>query len=43
MDVTIKPERDHYVVYIDNKFFCTSDTYSEVAKEVRDFLLNRCY
>ena len=24
---------DHYVVYIDNNFFCTSDTYSEAANE----------
>lgn len=25
---------DHYVVYVDGKFFCTADTHEEACKEL---------
>lgn len=32
---------DHYDGYIDGKFFCSGDKYSEVAKEIDDYLSER--
>ena len=34
MIVRIVRDRDHYVVYINGKFYCTADTYREAVQEV---------
>ena len=34
MIVRIVRDRDHYVVYINGKFYCTADTYQEAKKEL---------
>lgn len=34
MEVKIVHEQNHYVAYVDGKFFCTADTYTEAAKEI---------
>lgn len=34
MSVRIVHERNHYVVYVNGKFFCSADTYTEAVKEV---------
>ena len=33
-DVKINQVRGYWEVYIDGKFFCTSDSYSEAVKEI---------
>ena len=33
-DIQIKHEMDHYVVYVNGEFFCTSDTVLEACKEL---------
>jgi hypothetical protein len=32
--VRIVRDRDHYVVYINGKFYCTADTYREAVQEL---------
>lgn len=27
----------HYTVYINNKFYCTSDTWDEAAREINEY------
>ena len=34
MIVRIVRDRDHYVVYINGKFYCTADTNQEAKKEM---------
>ena len=34
-NVEIKRERDHFIVYVNGEFFCTSDTYLEAAQELK--------
>lgn len=34
MEVEIKRQYDHYVVYVNGKFFCTADTYTEAVREI---------
>lgn len=45
MDDTIKykiiRDREHYVVYIDGKFFCTADKIKEAVREVESYLAER--
>lgn len=33
-DLTIKQVRGHWEVYVNNEFFCTSDSYIEAIHEV---------
>ena len=33
-DITIKQVRDHFEVYINGEFFCTTDSYIEAINEV---------
>ena len=33
-DVQIKQVRDHWVVYVNGKFFCTADSYIEAVNEL---------
>ena len=37
MNYKIVPDREHFLVYIDGKFYCSADTESEAEKEVKDF------
>lgn len=34
-DVRIEHEMDHYVVYVDGRFYCTADTYSEALQTLQ--------
>lgn len=34
----INHERDHYEVYIDEKFYCSADTLDEAIKEAEDYI-----
>lgn len=40
-DYDIVKDREHYVVYIEGKFFCTADKLSEAVEEVEDYLAER--
>lgn len=33
-EVRIIQDRGHWVVYVDNKFFCTADSYIEAVNEL---------
>lgn len=41
MSVTIVPKRGHWEVYIDEKFYCSADTFSEAAMEYQDYMKER--
>lgn len=32
--IDIRRDRDHYVVYVNDKFFCSADTYMDAVKEL---------
>ena len=32
----IKRNKEHYVVYIDGKFYCTADNHQEAAKDIEE-------
>lgn len=36
MSVRIVHEYNHYVVYVNEKFFCSADTYTEAVKELEE-------
>lgn len=36
MQTEIKGEHGHYVVYVDGKFYCSADTYSEAESEIKE-------
>lgn len=36
MKTEIKCEYGHYVVYVDGKFYCSADTYSEAEREIEE-------
>lgn len=35
MTYTITPNKGHYEVYIDGKFYCTADSISEAENEIK--------
>lgn len=37
MSVTITPNRGHWEVYIDGKFYCSADSFNEAVKEYHDY------
>lgn len=37
MTYKIKPDRGHFLVYIDGKFYCSADTMSEAINEIRKY------
>jgi hypothetical protein len=41
IDYDIIEDREHYVVYIEGRFFCTSDKISEAAEEIENYLAER--
>jgi hypothetical protein len=41
VDYDIVRDHDHYVVYIDGKFFCTADRVKEAVEEVENYLSER--
>ena len=36
MQTEIKCEHGHYVVYVNGKFYCSADTYSEAKREIEE-------
>lgn len=36
MQTEIKCEHGHYVVYVNGKFYCSADTYSETEREIEE-------
>lgn len=36
MNIDIKRDREHYVVYIDGEFYCTADTFEEAIREIKE-------
>lgn len=38
MDYEIRAVYGHYEIYIDNKFFCSADTYLEAKMEIAEWL-----
>lgn len=34
MTIRIEQERGHYVVYVEDKFFCSADTFHEAIMEL---------
>jgi len=37
MSVKIAPNRGHWEVYIDGKFYCSADTFNEAVKEYQEY------
>lgn len=37
MTFKIKRDREHFEVYIDNKFYCTADNEKEAAEEIEKY------
>ena len=37
MSVTITPNRGHWEVYINGKFYCSADSFSEAVKEYQEY------
>ena len=33
----IKPNKEHFVVYIDGKFYCTADNHLEAVKDIEEY------
>ena len=40
MNFDIKRQKEHFIVYINGKFFCTADNEREAAKEIREYVKN---
>lgn len=38
MTYKIKPEREHFEVYINDKFYCTTDNWKEAVSEVESYV-----
>lgn len=36
MDIDIKRDHEHYVVYINGEFYCTADTFDEAIREIQE-------
>ena len=41
MSVSITPKRGHWEVYIDGKFYCSADTFSEAVMEYQTYMKER--
>lgn len=41
MTYAIKPDRGHFVVHINGRFYCTVDNMREAVKEVEDYIKER--
>ena len=41
IEYDIVQDREHYVVYIEGKFFCTADKLTEAVKEAETYLAER--
>ena len=37
MTYKIIPIKEHYVVYINGKFYCSADTWNEAVKEIEKY------
>ena len=42
MCVKITPNRGHWEVHIDGKFYCSADTFNEAVKEYQDYVKENC-
>lgn len=40
MSVTITPKHGHWEVYIDGKFYCSADSFSEAVMEYTTYMKN---
>ena len=40
MTIEITRQKEHWVVYVDGKFFCTADKYTEAVREIESERLN---
>lgn len=38
MTYKIQPERGHYDVYINGKFYCSADSWREAENEIRNYM-----
>ena len=41
MTYKIKREREHFEVYINNRFYCSADNEKEAAKEIENYAKER--
>jgi hypothetical protein len=41
MSVTITPKHGHWEVYIDGKFYCSADSFSEAVMEYTTYMKER--
>lgn len=41
MSYTIVPDREHLVVYIEGKLYCTVDNWCEAEKEIQNYYVER--
>lgn len=41
MSITIMPKHGHWEVYIDGKFYCSADTFSEAVMEYTNYMKER--
>lgn len=41
MTYKITPKKGHFEVYIDGKFYCSADKWSEAVKEIQDYVQER--
>ena len=39
-EIHIMQTRGHWEVYINNKFFCSADSYTEAVDEIADYISN---
>lgn len=37
----IIPDREHFMVYIEGKFYCTADGWAEAEKEIQNYYAER--
>jgi hypothetical protein len=38
MTYKIRPEREHFEVYIDGKFYCSADSWCEAENEIKNYV-----
>ena len=41
MSYKIVPDRGHLIVYIEGKFYCTADDWTEAEREIRNYYAER--
>lgn len=41
MTYSIKPDREHLIIYINGRFYCTVDDWKEVEEELQNYVEER--